>query len=276
MFTRLNVGKIALTSAELVKALFLRKDSSNKIPQDEIALQWDYIENELHDEALWYFLTVEDFEKYQTKIDIILNLMSKKPVETKNKYHTYFYFDELHNPKNSSQPKKSLEEIWQDIFHTFLILKDWYNDPELYHKIGYLIASGYKPKNTPPDGRILSSIYEEYEAVRDSKGEKTKKDFRKKLNTFIEESIHYDDATKDLCYNSVIVRRLLLLFNVESTRKMGRFPFDKFNSENKTTSWSLEHIHAQHSQGLTTEDKWREWLELHLPSLARRRITKNS
>lgn len=275
MFTRLNVGKIALTSAELVKALFLRrdndKDSDDEISQNEIALQWDYIETELHNEKLWYFLTTEDSEKYQTKIDLILDLISEKPLGTKEKYYTYFYFDSIHNPKDEEQESRDLKDIWQDIFHTFLILNDWYNDSELYHKIGYLIASGYKPKDTPPDSKIISIIYKNYKSIMDSKGKKTKKDFRNKLDEFIKESVDYgeakDSAAKNLRYNNAVVRRLLLLFNVESTRKAGRFPFDKFNFRNNAASWSLEHIHAQQSQGLTTEYAWREWLNLHLISL---------
>ena len=54
LFTRLNIGKIPLTSAELVKAMFLNKaniekdmDSQEKITiqrkQKEISLQWDNI-----------------------------------------------------------------------------------------------------------------------------------------------------------------------------------------------------------------------------------------
>ena len=54
LFERLNLGKIPLTNAELVKALFLSEDSFNdlaeeerKIRQIEIAKLWDEIENKL-------------------------------------------------------------------------------------------------------------------------------------------------------------------------------------------------------------------------------------
>ena len=50
LFTRLNIGKIALNNAELVKALFLSRDSGlTKEQQLEIATSWDTIEHELHD-----------------------------------------------------------------------------------------------------------------------------------------------------------------------------------------------------------------------------------
>lgn len=35
----------------------------------------------------------------------------------------------------------SMDDLWRKIQQTFLILKDWYENHELYHKIGYLIAS---------------------------------------------------------------------------------------------------------------------------------------
>ena len=60
LFTRLNIGKIPLTSAELVKAMFLSRDNAENMrreKQEEISLQWDGIERELHNESLWFFLT---------------------------------------------------------------------------------------------------------------------------------------------------------------------------------------------------------------------------
>ena len=64
----------------------------------------------------------------------------------------------------------------------------------------------------------------------------------------------------------------MLLFNVESVRQNGeqtdRFPFEKFKFQ-KTgkVSWSLEHIHAQQSEGMQKQDDWKEWLRLHIPSI---------
>lgn len=60
LFKRLNVGRIPLTNAELVKALFLNRDSlgdNGRLRQDEIAAQWERLEKEMHDEAFWAFLT---------------------------------------------------------------------------------------------------------------------------------------------------------------------------------------------------------------------------
>lgn len=75
------------------------------------------------------------------------------------------------------------------------------------------------------------------------------------------------------------ISTLLLLFNVESVRQNGEhtqwFPFDEFKLDSKgKVSWSLEHIHAQQSEGLRTQEMWKEWLSLHIPSV--RSVTEDT
>lgn len=256
LFTRLNIGKIPLTSAELVKAMFLSRDNSGNMDrekQEEISLQWDNIEKELHNDSLWYFLTNNIKNKYQTRIDLVLDLISGKQDSNREKYYTFFKFDEMRRGKG-------LDEIWRKIQQTFLILKDWFENHELYHKIGYLIAS-----NT----LTLHKIFKESE-------NRTKDAFNTMLNGFIKKSIAFSGNYSELSYEKPLeykrISTLLLLFNVESVRQNGEhtqwFPFDKFkyNRGNKV-SWSLEHIHAQQSEGMRTQEVWKEWLTLHVPSV---------
>ena len=256
MFTRLNIGKIPLTSAELVKAMFLSNENPGMDArrQDEIALQWDNLEKELHNDSLWYFLTNNSAEKYQTRIDLVLDLMSDKKVGDKDKYRTFFYFDEL---KRSGD---DLTELWQKIVRNFLLLKDWRESHEFYHKIGYLIASGYKN---------LADIYA-------ASQKKTKREFLSRLDEMIRDSVKLtgDENYAEWNYgkDAERIRRLLLLFNVESVRQNGEqsqwFPFDKYKFGGaEKNSWSLEHIHAVNSQEVGTQAQWRDWLELHRASL---------
>ena len=255
LFTRLNIGKIPLTSAELVKAMFLSRYGTEGIDhekQEEISLQWDNMEKELHKDSFWYFLTNSTGKQYQTRIDLILDLISEKQ-DMREKYYTFFKFDEM----RKEQP---MEGIWRKITHTFLVLKDWYEDHELYHKIGYLIAS---------ETISLAEIYQE------SLG-KTKDEFKSKLEIYIKKSIDISGNYSELNYENHSdykrISTLLLFFNVESVRKSANytqwFPFDKFKyKDNGKVAWSLEHIHAQHSEGMRTQDVWKEWLELHIPSV---------
>ena len=152
-----------------------------------------------------------------------------------------------------------MNSLWQEIVRNFLLLKNWRENHEFYHKIGYLIASGSK---------TLAEIYAA------SKGN-SKREFSARLDEFIKSSIkpevgknysdwtYSDDAEK--------IRRLLLLFNVESVRQNGEqsqwFPFDKFKFGGEKNSWSLEHIHAVNSQDRGNQAQWRDWLKLHRASL---------
>ncbi len=227
--------------------------SSGTTRQEEIALQWDSIERELQHDELWYFLSNRGKSDYQTRIDLILDLMARKAPYEKEKYFTFFVFDKR-------RKEEELDGIWRDIRHTFLILRDWFEDHELYHKIGYLIASGKVP---------LQTIYDESKAG-------TKTEFRAFLDGQIRKTVAIGKNYADLDYNRASDRqdiaRLLLLFNVESVRRIGahsqRFPFDKFKFDpSGKVSWSLEHIHAQQSEGLRDEKAWKEWLRLHIPSV---------
>lgn len=135
LFTRLNIGKIPLTSAELVKAMFLSTDNNKGMTeerQNEISMQWDGMERQLNDNSLWCFLTNHDARSYSTRIDLILDLMSNGGLDKMEKYHTFFYF-------NDELKTKSIYQIWEEIQQCFLILKDWFEDHELYHKIGIVV-----------------------------------------------------------------------------------------------------------------------------------------
>lgn len=255
LFVRLNIGKIPLTNAELVKAMFLSRSNKNidAQKQQEIALQWDNLEKELHNDSLWYFLTNSAPENYQTRIDLILDLIAGKNIGNRDEYATFFYFDNLRTEKN-------LDEVWLDIRKNFLLLKDWRENHDLYHKIGYLIASGYKN---------LPAIYKE------SKN-KTTKNFLRRLDEIIKDSVKLDEGENysEWTYenNKEKIRRLLLLFNVESVRQNSEkaywFPFDKFKFvDDKKAAWSLEHIHAVNAEEKGTQANWRDWLTLHKESL---------
>ncbi len=257
LFTRLNIGKIPLTSAELVKAMFLNKDdpnnNMNRQKQEEISLQWDNIERELHDDSLWYFLSNYSKIQYKTRIDLILNLISEKPKDNKEDYFTFFHFDKC-------KESKSLDNIWRNIQHTFLIIKDWFENHDFYHKIGYLIAS---------ETATLQDIFSISADI-------TKNEFDEKLDKLVRNGIRIEKNYAELDYEISSdykkISKLLLLFNVISVQKNGEqtqwFPFDKFkfHGEDKV-QWSLEHIHAQNSEGMKTESTWKEWLNLHLPSI---------
>ena len=253
LFTRLNIGKIPLTSAELIKAMFLSSGSgfTDRHKQEEVSLQWDNIERELRNDRLWSFLSNHSPFEYQTRIDLILDLIAKKKDGERDKYYSYFRFEGMLD-------STTLDELWDRVVHSFYLLKDWYENHTLYHKIGYLIAS---------ESKSLDELFDE--SKRNKKSE-----FIKVLDGYISKSIYQEKDYSECSYENEqdkkSIYRLLLLFNVESVRQNGEetewFPFDKFKlSDIGKVKWSLEHIHAQQSEGMKKEEQWREWLSLHRP-----------
>lgn len=248
LFTRLNIGKIPLTNAELVKALFLtRNNGINDTKQLEIATQWDIIEKELRNDNFWYFITNEAAEKYATRIELVFNLMANKQPSDKERFRTFYYFsNEIKNEKNKA-------DVWQKILRYYQKLKEWYENFEVYHKVGYLIAS---------QTTSLQDLLKE-------SADKTKSEFQQSLDEKIAQSVNFNKDYSELSYetDASLIERLLLLFNVETIRQKQdefmRFPFERHKKEN----WSLEHIHAQHSEGLNTKAAVKDWLENHKISL---------
>ncbi|MBR4626005.1 MAG: DUF262 domain-containing protein, partial [Alphaproteobacteria bacterium] len=149
VFTRLNIGKISLTNAELIKALFLNrsnfKTSDNnhlKLRQQEIASEWDNIEYSLQNDEFWLFLHKKDDYNRPTRIDFIFDIICEqnklmlnneilKNIGTdENKTFRYFY-----EYFKIDQMKFVL--CWEKIKNYFQIFMEWYNDVLLYHYIGY-------------------------------------------------------------------------------------------------------------------------------------------
>lgn len=248
LFTRLNIGKIPLTNAELVKALFLSRNNGIDDPKQlEIATQWDIIEKELRNDNFWYFITNEKAEKYATRIELVFNLMANKQLSDKERFRTFFYFSKkIKGEKNKSN-------VWLEILRYYQKLKEWYENFEVYHKVGYLIST-----QTITLQELLK------ESV-----DKTKTVFQQSLDEKIAQSINFSKDYTELSYgsNDAQIEKILLLFNVETIRQKQdefmRFPFERHKKEN----WSLEHIHAQNSEGLNKDDARRKWLIDHKMSL---------
>lgn len=253
LFERLNIGKIPLTNSELVKALFLSSESALSASRKaEIALLWDRMEIALHDEDMWSFLG-GDKTGYETRMDLVLGIISSDLYPDDN-YGVFFEFH--HEAENNG-----LGALWKRLVAAYQQLEDWYKDSGCYHRIGYLMLSASR------EGRPkLKKLYREAQ-------NRSKSEFISYLDGKIRECVGLDQNRKyiDLSYEEAADQRkihnILLLFNVLTTMKedggIHRFPFSQYRGE----VWSLEHIHAQQSQGINTEDGYRKWLESHRKAL---------
>lgn len=270
IFTRLNIGKISLTNAELVKALFLsrgKKDLCGRYSgnpygieekkQHEIALRWDSMEKELHDEKFWTFITNEKSENYPIRMELLFDLIEMKPKGESNFYTFNRFYERFKKADNKY-------DTWELIVRYMQQLKEWYNDFDLFHQIGFLVATGTSIKSLLDIAMSITNPIKKSD-FRIEVLEKIRKrmDFKEKTS---KEEIDYAELNYE--YHSDLIQCLLLLFNVETIRQKGdenvRFPFDRYKNEG---TWSLEHIHAQNSESLKTNQEWKEWLEIHKKSL---------
>ncbi|MCK4500555.1 hypothetical protein KAU11_08650, partial [Candidatus Babeliales bacterium] len=254
IFTRINMGKIPLTNAELIKALFFincsQTDKEREKHQQKLAYEWDNIENTLQNKNFWFFINKSNNTK-PTKIEFIFDLIANKYREevsikinkSIDKYYTFYIFNNLINNEI-----KTKDELWEEIKTYFRTFEEWFNNNEYYHLIGYLIHIG-----------------KDVEQIKSLSNNISKPDFKNKLIELISNDIKSNFHKKkiekiiELSYqdNSSLISEILLLFNVISTMnsKYSKFPFERFIEE----KWSLEHIHAQNSEDLKT-DKQRKLL----------------
>ncbi|WP_157279224.1 DUF262 domain-containing protein [Aliarcobacter butzleri] len=246
VFTRINMGKIPLTNAELVKALLLRSDNFKedddyiKLKQLEIATEWDTIENKLQDNNFWYFLnnTQKDTDK-DTRIEFIFDLIANVPKDNEE-FFTFHYFNQILN-----ENQNNIDEIWKLVKTYFMTFTEWYENNELYHLIGYLICIGTTIKQIESESKNLA-----------------KDVFKSYLENLIKEKLSKIELDKlEYGQNNEDIKRILLLHNIVTLIKNDsqmRFPFDKYKDKNE--KWSLEHIHAQNSKGLDSDEKRKSWL----------------
>jgi len=251
IFTRLNIGKIRLTDAELIKALFLNSSNFNngqgdkvRFRQIEIASQWDAMEYALQQDSFWYFLTGGE-DKLVTRIELIFRLMSEKP-EEKEDYQTFSNFNERFKQHKSEQ---AIIDAWQEVRGYYQTLEEWFNDRYYYHIIGFLIATG-------TDIRDLLKLNE---------GKPTKHSFRKSLKTLVEDKVKA--KLENIEYKKGPVRNILLLHNIITmlnNDESSRFPFDRYKRE----QWDIEHVSASAEKMPANEKHQEDWLKEavdHLP-----------
>ena len=242
IFTRLNIGKIPLTNAELVKALFLFRDNfegneqARQLRQIEIAGEWDRIEATLRDKEFWGFIS-DGSDYYDNRIEFIFDLMSEKVNQDKDFTFRYFHrrFEEV----------KDIEIAWKEVKDYFLTFQEWYNDRELFHLVGYLITVG-----------------EDVQTLKSDAIGKTKSALKESLKTKIKSYTNTQVIELSYLENSDVrqIRRILLLFNmvsiINNKASNYRFQFGRYKSEN----WDIEHIHSVKSNMPEKEEHQKDWL----------------
>jgi hypothetical protein len=265
VFTRLNVGKIPLTNAELIRALFLRSDNFTPgmviLKQLVIAQEWDGIEKVLQSDEVWYFLHCGD-NSHPSRIEYVFQLIAREEAGSvaliDDPYSTFHFYNE----KFEGAAVPGVENEWLKVKQYFMTLEEWFSDRILYHLIGFLVQDGDDLLAIKSSGNdIVKSAFQRVLKKRIFNrvigGELPINDNRQNLNATIETIVD------DLEYgpDSDKIRKCLLLFNIatllRNTISNLRFPFDSF----KKDSWDIEHIRSVKSGRPVRPDAQRQWLE---------------
>ena len=301
IFNRMNSLKVELSCSELIRSLFLSKttkfdlgsldgfsDSLREEIQKErftnkqtsINEKWDELEQQMKDKDFQSFLTKRS-DTGRNSIGLLFDLISGKYASDKaakceflqlrkdDELYTYLYFKKLIDKDNDAW------NTWERVLSVFDKLQYWYHDRDLYHRIGFLNAIA--SPGTEDDvicsllnSKIKRSVLKEQHMVNLIKDAMTlPKDKGTNQPIVSLEQLRYDVST-----HYKYIKKLLLLYNVETTRlqKEGNFfSFDRFRynykmvngkEERTDKTWTLELIHAQNSDCLPEKkkDSWYEWI----------------
>ena len=282
VFTRLNIGKISLTNAELIKALLLNKsnfgssdDDKIRLWQQEIAMEWDVIEYALQSNEFWLFLNAPGDER-PTRIDYVFDMICRCDMlgcrdkkDTSDEFRTFRYFYHYLAVQKLKEISlaQAVRTIWEKVREIFQTLQEWFDDMELYHYIGYLICMGrrvdeiYKQWN---DSDNKSGFIEKY-LTEEIKKTIPYKDIENTVYEVKQEGSQFKGGSKTNC------RPILLLHNLQTVINQNRilsanakykngvfykFPFHLYKLE----GWDVEHIDSNTENGLDNIPSQREWL----------------
>ncbi len=241
LFTRLNVGRIPLTDAELVKATLLSKA---KRPH-EMAAQWDSIERDLRAPEVWSFVT-GTADRQATHISLLLDTTSGGPKGlARPLFHTY---ETLRARIDAESP----EAVWNDVVDLHSLVQGWYDQRDLFHKVGYLVATGSE----------FSELVQLAHGL-------TRRAFESVLDQRIRQRLGVSRSSLvDLTYEDRMrCERVLLLVNVETVRRRYHSSERYSFAAHASRRWSLEHINAQSAETLNRAEQWIDWLRLHRQAL---------
>lgn len=279
VFTRLNIGKIALTNAELIKALLLNSSNWQKttdsnaitLRQQEIASQWDSIEYTLQNKEFWMFIHDKSYNN-PTRIELLFEYICRKDrLRCKtlyeeeigdDKYKTFRYFS-LYIQLKKEEKEECLKKIWDETNKIFNTLQEWYADCELFHYIGFLIETkGKNEFDTLLDTWYKTASKEAYTGI-------LKEKIKKCIGGCSCLSKQYELGENPTPKQAS--KPLLLLFNIQSVIEQNKsyshneqyqagvfykFPFHLYKSEH----WDIEHIDSNTENTLTTPKDREEWV----------------
>ena len=256
IFNRLNIGKIPLTDAELIRALLLSKikyglsDREATLRQAEISNEWHRIEMELRNEEFWYFLNNKHLEETSSTIEFIFKMIA---TDNAKKYSTYLWFEKAIKSENPEKERDNAFDLWEKSKEYFGKMKYWFENDYLYHHIGFLLALDENPI------KAIRNIFDNSKCSKSKFNDWVLSEVVDKVSDIDLGNLSYDKGTGDL-------KKIFLLHNIVTsivtvTAQKNRFPFNLYKKMESDGGWSIEHIHAQESKEMKDQKAIKKWLE---------------
>ena len=246
LFRKINKGKIELTNAELFKAMLLNDENAitaeDRRELEQISFEWDKIEQSLRNDEFWFFISNNKSEE-RTRIDYILEVYARSledaEKEDAEKYDIlkdrYSFLVVQEKLKKEANGFDGIRKVWRDIVHVHDKLYSWYQDNELYHNIGFLVACEGKTRAAASESIVDLYIHKakaDIEEMRQYVLEKIKEQFclvAKKIKSGKEnestDNIDLKDLIVSIDYNNVSkadLRKFLLYSNIYPIIKVAK------------------------------------------------------
>ena len=165
-----NKGKIKLTDTEKIRALFMQRKGSDKVKdliQLDIAKDWELIENTLHRNDFWSFISNET-DKEDGRIDLIFKYIFDLHDDGKSRKdndYLFRYYYRLFNDKLGDAGDAPVATTqWKEVMEAFQMLQNWYRNPRIYNLIG-LLTKEQGISGEQLSTKVISDIYNAPEVV---------------------------------------------------------------------------------------------------------------
>lgn len=254
MFTRLNRGKIPLTSAELIRAQLLngknfavhRTDpTAAELPPAaaafrpyEIAREWDAIELDLQGDRYWHFLQ-GDSEAPAARIELLFDLLVRlnrrttvvqDPADLAAHHGVFFGYQEV---VGRGRIEAGIE--WSKAKEIAMRLREWYRDPRMYHLVGSLVwlaSTSVEGKNYDRRAAATEVLVETLEAARTQPRTQVRRRLRERIWSRLFPDKAFPDGARQVVSDALLtrlesddytygdmttntrIRAVLLLFNI--------------------------------------------------------------
>lgn len=240
-FSRLNSGKIRAKDSELIKSVMLtpQLDEPFAVTQAR-AQEWDAIERALNHDPFFSFFTARGTWKEDDRMAVLLKWAGLSPNESEKQKEVFPF---LVCVQKKIKGGTSRADLWKSIYTAYYRLAFWYDDPLMYHAVGWLIHR---------KGSATTVCLSDMSEAGTCQAQVGQYPEDKLLNIFYE--------------NPLLAHNYLLLFNVAYCWRRWPMRYD-FCRHRKSDRWSLEHIFARNQGVFEKKDALEQYLNAELSDM---------